>query len=269
MVANFLAGGAVCNAFAARSGAEVVVVDVGVAAAAGRRRPGCCAARSAPGTARPGRGPGDDARRGARGGRGGHRGGRPAWPRAAPCLLTGDMGIANTTASAALVSAFTGADAGGGDRPRHRHRRRDARPQDRGRRPRVGRCPAGPPTPAAALAVLAAVGGLEHAAMAGFLLGAAAARVPVILDGVIAGRGRAGRAPRSPDGARSRVRGPPSAEPGPRVALDTWACGRWSTSTCASARAPARCSPCPWWPSAARALHEVATFDSAGVTEKD
>src|SRR5436309_1668703 len=35
-----------------------------------------------------------------------------------------------------------------------------------------------------ALAVLAEVGGLEHAAIAGFVLGAAAARTPVLLDGV-------------------------------------------------------------------------------------
>ena len=35
--------------------------------------------------------------------------------------------------------------------------------------------------------MLAAVGGLEHAALAGFILGAAALRVPVLLDGVIAG----------------------------------------------------------------------------------
>ena len=35
--------------------------------------------------------------------------------------------------------------------------------------------------------MLAAVGGLEHAALAGFILGAAALRTPVVLDGVIAG----------------------------------------------------------------------------------
>ena len=41
--------------------------------------------------------------------------------------------------------------------------------------------------PADPLGVLAAFGGLEHAALAGFVLGGAAARVPVLLDGVNAG----------------------------------------------------------------------------------
>ena len=40
--------------------------------------------------------------------------------------------------------------------------------------------------PAYPLGSLAAVGGLEHAALAGFMLGGAARRVPVLLDGVIA-----------------------------------------------------------------------------------
>jgi hypothetical protein len=32
----------------------------------------------------------------------------PSWPEPIRCLLTGDMGIANTTTSAALIAAFTG-----------------------------------------------------------------------------------------------------------------------------------------------------------------
>lgn len=47
MVANFLGGGAVCNAFAAQVGAEVCVVDVGVASNS-RPRPVCCPVRSVP-----------------------------------------------------------------------------------------------------------------------------------------------------------------------------------------------------------------------------
>ena len=47
MVANFLASGAVINAIAAQAGAEVCVVDVGVAADL-RPPPVCCPARSGP-----------------------------------------------------------------------------------------------------------------------------------------------------------------------------------------------------------------------------
>src|SRR5262249_27353811 len=43
------------------------------------------------------------------------------------------------------------------------------------------------PDPADPLGVLAAVGGYEHAAIAGYLLGAAAARVPAVLGGLISG----------------------------------------------------------------------------------
>ena len=71
------------------------------------------------------------------------------------------------------------------DRPRHRHRRRHARPQDRRRAPGVGAAP--PRSRPTRWGVLAAFGGLEHAALAGFVLGGAAARVPVLLDGVNAG----------------------------------------------------------------------------------
>src|SRR5436309_1806107 len=47
----------------------------------------------------------------------------------------------------------------------------------------VTRAVARVPDPSDPLAVLAEVGGLEHAAIAGFVLGAAAARTPVLLDG--------------------------------------------------------------------------------------
>ena len=85
-------------------------------------------------------------------------------------LLTGDMGIANTTPAAALIAAFTGPT-----RPRSpaaapasTTRRSPAR--SRWSRPRW---PGTAPDPADPLGVLAAVGGLEHAALAGFILGGA------------------------------------------------------------------------------------------------
>src|SRR3954453_11201902 len=183
MVANLATGGAVVNAFAAELGVEVVVVDVGVAAPLAPAE-GLLDRRIRPGTADLSEGPAmtiDEARRAV-------EAGVEVATRlatASPCLITGDMGIANTTASAALICAFTratpaaatGRGAGVDGPTLARKIGVVARA--------AARVPTRPTTPAAALAVLAEVGGLEHAALAGFVLGAAAARVPVLLDGVI------------------------------------------------------------------------------------
>lgn len=117
--------------------------------------------------------------------------------------------------------------------------------------------------------MVARVGGLEHAAIAGFILGAAAARVPVILDGVIAGAGAlvaAGIAPRAIDYCLAGHR---SAEPGHAATLEHLGLRplvdlelRLGEGTGAVLAHPLVCA-------AARVMHEVATFDSAGVSEKE
>ena len=120
-------------------------------------------------------------------------------------------------------------------------------------------CPSRPPTPQAAIAALAEVGGLEHAALAGFLLGAAASPHP----GDPRRRHRRGGRPRGrravPGRAGVRDRGAPVAGGGPCPrAARTSGCGRCWGSTCASARAPARCWRCRWCrrgPGAARRRH--------------
>src|SRR5687767_914001 len=110
MVANFLAGGAVVNAFAAEMGAEVIVVDVGVLGTLDPA-PGLWDRKVRRGTADLAEGPAmtvDEAVRAV-------EVGIEVATRMAPgsgSLVTGDMGIGNTTASAALVSVFTGAAPG-------------------------------------------------------------------------------------------------------------------------------------------------------------
>ena len=95
------------------------------------------------------------------------------------------MGIGNTTAVGRAGRRVHRRRRRPRHRPRHRHRRRHARPQGRGRRRRAGARTTGPaPT---RCGVLAAVGGLEIAALAGFIAGRRGARVPVVVDGVIAG----------------------------------------------------------------------------------
>ena len=182
MVANFLASTAVVNVIAAQAGAEVCVVDVGVAADL-PAAPGLLPRKVRRGTANMTTGARHDHGGGTAAVEVGIETARDLVTAGSRCLITGDMGIANTTASAALIAAFTGTDPvevtgrGTGVDDHTWAHKVDVirRALDRHQ-----------PDPDDPLGVLAAVGGLEHAAFAGYILGAAALRVPVILDGVIA-----------------------------------------------------------------------------------
>ena len=109
------------------------------------------------------------------------------------------MGIGNTTASSALAAVFTGA-------PPEEVTGRGTGIDDATFRRKVDVVRRGlavnRPDRADAVDVLAKVGGFEIAGLAGVVLGAAAARVPVVVDGFIAERRGAGRrAPRAARGA--------------------------------------------------------------------
>jgi nicotinate-nucleotide--dimethylbenzimidazole phosphoribosyltransferase len=264
MVANFLAGGAVINALAAQTGAEVVVVDVGVAAELDAVD-GLLARKVRRSTADLSVGPAmtrDEAVRAVEVGIGVAR---DLVAGGARCLLTGDMGIANTTASAALIAAFTGASPatvtgrGTGVDDATLARKVDVveRALDRHR-----------PDPADPVGVLAAVGGLEHAGLAGFLLGAAAARTPVILDGVIACSAGLVAQALAPDVTAAMIAGHRSVEPGATVALSALGLTPLVDLDLRLGEGSGAALALPLVQSAARVLRDVATFDSAGVTEK-
>jgi nicotinate-nucleotide--dimethylbenzimidazole phosphoribosyltransferase len=266
MVANFVAGGAVVNAFAAQLGADVVVVDVGVAATLDPA-PELIDRKVRAGTADLAEGPAmslDEARQAVEAGI------EVATGLAADhgLLITGDMGITNTTASAALVCACTGATpeeatgrGTGVDDPTL------ARKVEVVRRA-VARVPGRPASPSEALAVLAEVGGLEHAGIAGFVLGAAAARVPVLLDGVIAGSAALVAAALCPTALQFALAGHTSAEPGHAIALRGLGLRPLLGLDLRLGEGTGALLAYPLVASAARALRDVATFDSAGVTEK-
>ncbi len=264
MVANFVAGGAVINAFARQAGADVMVIDVGVAIElfggpnlldANVRR-GTRDMTVEPALTR------DEARAAVEIGI--QVAGQLA-ESGAKCLLTGDMGIANTTPAAALIAVFAGvcaADATGrgtgidDDTLAHKVRVVQAA-LDRHA-----------PDPADPLGVLAAVGGLEHAALAGFLLGAAAHRVPVIIDGVIAAAAALAAAAFAPDAVAAMVAGHRSAEPGATVALAHLGLEPLLDLGMRLGEGSGAALALPVVSAAVRVLHEVATFDSAGVSEK-
>ncbi|WP_208825448.1 nicotinate-nucleotide--dimethylbenzimidazole phosphoribosyltransferase [Pseudonocardia alni] len=264
MVANFTAGGAVVNAFARQLGAEVLVVDVGVAAELDPV-PGLLPRKVARGTADMTAGPAMTREKARAALEHGVEVARDLVAAGNRCLLTGDMGIANTTAAAALVCAFTGAEpAVATGRGTGVDDETLARKTDVVRRAlELHR-----PDPADPLGVLAAVGGLEHAGLAGFVLGAAALRVPVVLDGVIAGSAALVAAAFAPDVVGYCLGGHRSAEPGGALALDHLGLAPLLELDMRLGEGTGALLALPVLQGAARAMADVATFDAAGVTDK-
>ncbi|MGF1432230.1 nicotinate-nucleotide--dimethylbenzimidazole phosphoribosyltransferase, partial [Kitasatospora sp. LaBMicrA B282] len=270
MVANFLAGGAVVNAFAAQVGAEVCVVDIGVKADLPEaiqqgRTTGLLPRKVKPGTDDMTQGPAMTREEALKALETGIETARDLVAAGNKILITGDMGIANTTASAALIAVFTGVDVAevtgrgtGIDDETH------ARKVDVIRRALALH----QPDPGDPIGALAAVGGLEHAAIAGFLLGAASLRTPVILDGVIAGAAALVAKAIAPEVLAACIAGHRSAEPGHKAALAKLGLRALIDLDLRLGEGTGALLALPLVQSAARAMHDVATFDSAGVSEK-
>ncbi|MFD7067374.1 nicotinate-nucleotide--dimethylbenzimidazole phosphoribosyltransferase [Streptomyces sp. NPDC059913] len=264
MVANFLGGGAVCNAFASQVGAEVCVVDVGVAMEL-PATPGLLPRKVRAGTADFTTGPALTREEVLAAIEVGIETARDLVAAGNKGLLTGEMGIANTTASAALISVYTGMDpAEVTGRGTGINDEMHARKVDVVRRA----LDLHQPDPADPIGVLAAVGGLEHAAMAGFLLGGASLRTPVILDGVSAGAAALIARAIAPEALSACIAGHRSAEPGHVAALNKLGLRPLVDLDLRLGEGTGALLALPIVQSAARAMHEVATFDSAGVTEK-
>ncbi|MFH8408542.1 nicotinate-nucleotide--dimethylbenzimidazole phosphoribosyltransferase [Streptomyces sp. NPDC018019] len=264
MVANFLGGGAVCNAFANQVGAEVCVVDVGVAADL-PATPGLLPRKIRPGTADFTVGPAMSHDEVLRALEVGIETARDLVAAGNKALITGEMGIANTTTSAALISVYTEADpAEVTGRGTGINDETHARKVDVVRRGlELHR-----PDPGDPIGVLAAVGGLEHAAMAGLILGGASLRTPVILDGVSAGAAALVARAIAPEALAACIAGHRSAEPGHVAALNKLGLRPLVDLDLRLGEGTGALLALPVVQSAARAMHEVATFDAAGVTEK-
>ncbi|MFE1290949.1 nicotinate-nucleotide--dimethylbenzimidazole phosphoribosyltransferase [Streptomyces sp. NPDC058751] len=264
MVANFLGGGAVCNAFANQVGAEVCVVDVGVASDL-PATPGLLPRKVRAGTADMTTGPAMTREEVVAALEVGIETARDLVAAGNKALLTGEMGIANTTASAALISVFTGADPA-----EVTGRGTGINDETLARKTEVVRraIELHQPDPADPIGVLAAIGGLEHAAMVGLLLGGASLRTPVILDGVSAGAAALVARAIAPEVLAACIAGHRSAEPGHVAALNKLGLRPLIDLDLRLGEGTGALLALPVVQSAARAMHEVATFDSAGVTEK-
>jgi nicotinate-nucleotide--dimethylbenzimidazole phosphoribosyltransferase len=270
MVANFVSGGAAINVLARAAGASVMVVDVGVATPlppACDGAPGFLRLPLGPGTANLVKEPAMDL----------------ATCRAAldigaqlaqqfggygsRALVTGEMGIGNTTAAAAVVAALTG-------RPAAEVTGRGTGVDDAGLAHKTGvveRALARHRSAVAAgpLEALSALGGYEIAALAGFIVGGAAAGVPVVVDGLIADAALLAAERLVPGVSTRCIAGHRSIEPGAAAVLETLGLIPVLDLNLRLGEGSGACLALPILEAAARLLIEMATFDSAGVTDKD
>jgi nicotinate-nucleotide--dimethylbenzimidazole phosphoribosyltransferase len=216
MVGAMAAGLAAVNAIAGAIGAEVRLLDVGVAHPPAPH-PALVEANVRRGTADLAAGPAMSRQEAVSALLAGADAAGALLDAGADLLVTGDMGIGNTTPAACLVAAFTGRQAravtgrGTGIDDFTFELKVDV----------VERALAlHAPGPADPLGALAAVGGLEHAALAGLLLAGASRRVPVLLDGVNADAAALVACAVAPRAAGFLVAGHRSVEPGATAALE-------------------------------------------------
>lgn len=263
MVANFCAGGAAVNALAKTVGARVSVLDVGVAV----ELPGHPALRSAkvragtedlserPAMSR------EEAARAAMAGAGIAE--ELIESGGADLIVPGDMGIGNTTPASALISAFTGLPArevtgrgtGIDDATLALKTRLIERALELHR-----------PDSYDPLGVLAALGGLEHAAVCGLILMSAACRVPVVLDGVVSCSAALAARALAPECAGYMVAGHRSTEPGSGAALAELGLKPLLDLELRLGEGTGGLLAVPLVQGAARVLSEMATFEEAGVS---
>lgn len=183
MVMNFLHGGAAINVLARQAGASVVVVDIGVDYEF-EAMPGLIRRKIARGTnnmleqAAMSRCQAEEAI---------HIGIEVALEEAkngVNLIATGDMGIGNTTPSSAITAAFTAL-------PVSQCTGRGTGLDDKGLKNKIQTIEkslqANQPDASDPLDVLSKVGGFDIAGIAGVIIGAAACRIPVLIDGFISG----------------------------------------------------------------------------------
>jgi nicotinate-nucleotide--dimethylbenzimidazole phosphoribosyltransferase len=262
MVSNFCAGGAAVNAIAKTVGARVSVLDVGVGGEL-ERHPLLRAAKVRRGTADLSRGPAmsrEEAARAVMAGSGVAE--ELVESGGVDLLVTGDMGIGNTTPAACLITAFTGSlpeETTG----------RGTGIDDQTLKLKVNVVEEAlelhSPDPEDPLGVLAQIGGLEHAAIVGVILTGAIYSIPVILDGVVSDSAALVACAIAPHSAGYVIAGHRSAEPGARIVLESLKLEPLLDLDMRLGEGTGGLLAVPLVQAAARMLAEMATLEELGI----
>jgi nicotinate-nucleotide--dimethylbenzimidazole phosphoribosyltransferase len=262
MVLNFLRGGAAINVLARQLGARVVVADIGVDAEL-PQHPELRQVKVRRGTSSITRGPAMSVAEATQAIEVGRRLVRDERPDA---VLTGDMGIGNTTASAAVICALTDLDpnvvVGRGTGIDEEGLRRKIAAVVRALEVNREAIAQGP------LETLAAVGGLEIAGLVGVILEGAEMRKPVIVDGFISGAAALTAAAMTPAAAGYLIASHRSQEIGHGAVLERLGLRPLLDLDLRLGEGTGAVLALPLVRAAMRLLNDMATFDEAGVSER-
>lgn len=265
MVLNFLNGGAAINVLARLTSARVVVVDVGVAADFDPL-PGLLRRKIARGTANMAAGPAMTREQAEAAVQVGIETVQAEIAAGLDLVATGDMGIGNTTPSSAITAVFTGL-------PVAQVTGRGAGLDDQGLARKVAMIEraleVNRPDPCDPLGVLAKVGGLEIAGLAGVVIGAAASRVPVVIDGFISGAAALVAAALVPEVTPYLIAAHQSVEVGHRAVLAHLGLRPLLNLDLRLGEGTGAALAFPIIEGAARILNEMATFAEAGVSNRE
>ena len=265
MVLNFLNGGAAINVLARQMNARVVVADLGVDADLSAH-PDLHGLKVRRGTESITQGPAMSLREARRAIENGRRLVRDEVANGLDVALTGDMGIGNTTASAAVVCALTDLDPkdvvgrGTGVDDSGLERKREA--VRTALSVNAALIAVGP------IEALAAVGGLEIAGLVGVIVEAAAARRPVVIDGFISGAAALVASLVAPAATGYLIASHRSQELGHGALLRRLGLQPLLDLDLRLGEGTGAVLALPLLEAAVRTLNEMATFDEAGVSDR-
>jgi nicotinate-nucleotide--dimethylbenzimidazole phosphoribosyltransferase len=261
MIYNFLAGGAAINVLARQFDVNVVILDVGVTSDL-PIHPRLRTMKVRRGTANMAQGPAMSRSEAVAAIEAGIRVAQEEIEAGVNVLLTGDMGIGNTTPSAAITALITGLPisqvTGMGTGVGLAGWRRKCEVIE-------GALALHLPDPQDPIDILSKVGGLEIAAIAGVIIAGAAARVPVMLDGLISTAGAAIAVLLCPAVKSFIIAGHRGLEPGHAALLDHLDLSPILDLDLALGEGSGAVLALPMLEAAVKTLNEMATFENAHI----
>lgn len=265
MVLNFLSGGAAISVMCRRLGIRQVIVDAGVAAPL-PPHPELRSIRIGAGTDDISAGPAMSREQAGQCLEAGISLAAETAAAGADLIATGDMGIGNTTASAAITAAAAGVPPGettgqGTGRSPDELRRKTAVVQKA--------LDVNAPNPADGLDLLSKVGGFEIGVLAGVILGAAMTRRAVVIDGFISGAAALIADALAPAARDYMLASHLSAERGHRAALTRLGLTPLLDLGMRLGEGTGAVLAMPIIETAAACLSEMATFAEAGVSDRE